>query len=63
MLVLASAQSNAPLFEALLVVGLIVGVFGHLARSRTLIISGILLIAAVSAYLVVNGYSSTVSGH
>jgi hypothetical protein len=35
---------------AALVFGLVVGVFGHIIRSRTLIITGILVIGLVSAY-------------
>ena len=35
---------------AILVVGSLIGVFGHIIKSRTLIITGILLIGLVSAY-------------
>jgi hypothetical protein len=50
MLLLAAASSHLGLFTAALVVGLVVGVFGHIIGSRTLIITGILVIALVSAY-------------
>jgi hypothetical protein len=35
---------------AVLLLGLVVGVFGHIIRSRALIISAILVIGGVSAY-------------
>jgi hypothetical protein len=50
MLVFA-AESNhlAPVVVAL-AVGLVVGVFGHIIKSRTLILTGILVIGLTSAY-------------
>jgi hypothetical protein len=50
MLALASQQSQLVLFSAALVFGLLVGVFGHIIKSRTLVITGILVIGLVSAY-------------
>jgi hypothetical protein len=50
MLALASQQSQLVLFSAALVFGLAVGVFGHIIKSRTLVITGILVIGLVSAY-------------
>jgi hypothetical protein len=49
-LVLAAASSHLGLFTAALVLGLVIGVFGHVIGSRTLIITGILVIGLVSAY-------------
>jgi hypothetical protein len=49
-LVFASQQSQLILFTAVLLFGLAVGVFGHLIKSRALIITGILVIGLVSAY-------------
>jgi hypothetical protein len=49
-LVLAAASSHIGLFTAALVVGLLIGVFGHIIKSRALIITGILVIGLVSAY-------------
>lgn len=49
-LVPAVASSHLGLFTALLVLGLLIGIFGHIIKSRTLIIIGILVIGAVSAY-------------
>jgi hypothetical protein len=50
LLVLASQQSQLHAFVAVLAFGLIVGVFGHIVRSRTLILTGILVIGLASAY-------------
>ncbi len=50
MLVLAAAGSHLGVFTALLAFGLLVGVVGHVIKSRTLIITGILVIGLVSAY-------------
>lgn len=52
-LLLASQQSQLNAFVAVLVFGLVVGVFGHIIKSRTLILTGILIIGAVSAYFLV----------
>jgi hypothetical protein len=49
-LVLASQQSQLHAFVAVLVFGLIVGVFGHIVHSRPLILTGILVIGLASAY-------------
>jgi hypothetical protein len=45
-----AAASHLGLFTAALALGVVIGVFGHLIRSRTLIITGILVIGLVSAY-------------
>ncbi len=50
MLLLAAGGSHLGVFTALLALGLIVGVFGHIIKSRALIITGILVIGLVSAY-------------
>ena len=47
---LAVTSSHLGAFTAVLAFGLLVGVIGHLAKSRTLIITGILVIGAASAY-------------
>ncbi len=49
-LLIASQQSRLTAFIAVLVFGLLVGVFGHIIRSRALILTGILIIGLVSAY-------------
>ena len=50
MVLLASQQSQLHACVAVLVLGLVVGVLGHIIRSRALIISAILVIGGVSAY-------------
>ncbi len=50
MLVLAVQSSHIGVFTAALIVGLAIGVFGHIIHSRTLILTGILVIGLVSAY-------------
>ena len=50
MLVLAAQSSHLGLFTALLALGLVIGVFGHIIKSRTLVVTGILVIGLVSAY-------------
>jgi hypothetical protein len=52
-LTLASQQSQLNAFIVVLVFGLLVGVFGHVIRSRTLILTGIAIIGGVSAYFLV----------
>ncbi len=49
-LLIGSQQSQLHGFIAAMVFGLLVGVFGHMIRSRTLIVTGILIIGLVSAY-------------
>ena len=50
MLLLATQSSHLGVFTAALAIGLAIGVFGHIIHSRTLIITGILVIGLVSAY-------------
>ncbi|MGI8713557.1 MAG: hypothetical protein ACR2NR_10320 [Solirubrobacteraceae bacterium] len=51
MLFLAASQStDLHVTVAALVVGLVIGVFGHIIHSRALILAGILIIGLVSAY-------------
>lgn len=49
-LALASQQSQLHALIAVMIFGLAVGVLGHIVRSRTLILTGILIIAGVSVY-------------
>jgi hypothetical protein len=48
--IFASQQSQLTLFTVVLILGLLVGVFGHIIHSRPLILTGILVIGLVSAY-------------
>ncbi len=51
MLLLVSAQqSDLHVTLAALAVGLLIGVFGHIIRSRAMILTGIVIIGCVSAY-------------
>jgi hypothetical protein len=43
-------QSDITVFGGLLILGFAIGVFGHVIRSRTLILTGILLIGITTAY-------------
>ena len=49
-LVLAVQSSHLAAFTAALAAGFLIGVAGHIIRSRTLIITGILVIGLASAY-------------
>ncbi|MGI8863925.1 MAG: hypothetical protein ACR2JH_05910 [Solirubrobacteraceae bacterium] len=49
-LVQAAGASHLGVFTAALAIGLVIGVFGHVIKSRTLILTGILVIGLVSAY-------------
>jgi F0F1-type ATP synthase assembly protein I len=39
------------------VAGVVIGVFGHIIHSKTLILFGILLVGAVCGYVVVSSYT------
>jgi hypothetical protein len=43
-------QSDITVFGGLIVLGFLIGTYGHIIRSRTLILTGILLIGVVTAY-------------
>ncbi|MGZ4246642.1 MAG: hypothetical protein ACXVSE_20340 [Solirubrobacteraceae bacterium] len=49
-LLIASQQAAFHALVAVLVLGLVIGVFGHIISSKTLILTGILIIGGVSAY-------------
>jgi hypothetical protein len=49
-LALAVQSSHANVWVVALAIGLLIGVSGHIVRSRTLIVTGILIIGLVSAY-------------
>ncbi len=49
-LLLATATAPVGAIIAVLVLGLLIGVFGHIINSRALIITGIAVIGLVSAY-------------
>ena len=47
---LATQQSQLTLFVAILAVGVVVGVFGHINSSRVMILTGIVIIGLSTAY-------------
>jgi CHASE2 domain-containing sensor protein len=49
-LLIASQQSQLNAWIAVLVVGFVVGVLGHVVGSRLLILAGILIVGGFSAY-------------
>jgi hypothetical protein len=49
-LLIASQQAQLTVLVIVLAFGVLVGTFGHIISSRTLILTGILIIGAVSAY-------------
>ena len=48
----AVRSSHLSLFAALIALGFVIGVFGHIIKSRPLILIGIFVIGAVSTYYV-----------
>jgi hypothetical protein len=56
---LAAAAAHIGLLGSLLIVGFLIGVYGHMSKSRTLILVGIVVIAAVSLYFVAAGEVQT----
>ena len=55
---LLASQQPPPttLFTVAVIVGVVVGVFGHIIHSRTLILFGIIVVGAVCGYVVVSSY-------
>lgn len=51
-LAVAVSSSNLPAFAALVGFGFLIGIIGHLIGSRTMIVTGILVIAVVTSYYV-----------
>lgn len=56
---LAAATSHLGLFAVIMLLGFAIGVFGHIVRSRILILAGIAVIAFVSLYFVAAGELQT----
>ena len=55
-LLIASQQATFHALIAVLIFGLVIGVFGHIIGSKTLILTSILIIGGASAYFAF-GYS------
>ncbi len=49
----ALSSSGLDAFSAVMALGLVIGVFGHIYRSRPLIVLGIVMIGACSVYFAV----------
>ena len=58
-MLLADVTSHMGLATGLMLGGFAVGIYGHMARSRTLILVGIAVIAVISIWLVGAGEVST----
>jgi hypothetical protein len=65
MVVLLVAQPPAHVVNALVAVGafgLLMGAIGHLVRSRTLVLTGILILGLVFVYWLLRGFGLVASG-
>lgn len=49
-LITAALSTRVGPWAAVMAAGFIVGIFGHISRSRLLIVTGILIVGGVSAY-------------
>jgi hypothetical protein len=60
-LIVAAESAQTTLFAVVLAFGFLVGVFGHIIKSRPVIITGIALVGLVSVFfvLVLHGPGST----
>jgi hypothetical protein len=50
-LIPAAAPTSVAPYAVAMAVGFLIGVFGHINKSRPLIIAGILIVGVVSAYI------------
>ena len=50
-LIPAAAPTSVAPYAIAMAVGFLIGVFGHINKSRLLIVTGILIVGAVSAYI------------
>ena len=55
LLALAAATSHLGVFVIVIAIGFVIGVYGQVARSRTLILTGIVIIGLTSAYFLALG--------
>jgi predicted ABC-type exoprotein transport system permease subunit len=58
-LLLAAAADHLNVFLIAIGLGFLVGVYGHIIHSRTLILTGIAVIAVISLYFVASGEIQT----
>jgi hypothetical protein len=50
MLALAAGHPRLGVFAGLVAFGFVIGIIGHLTRSRTLVLTGIVVVGVVTAY-------------
>jgi hypothetical protein len=62
LLLLADATNHLGIYAVALALGFGVGVYGHVIRSKTLILTGIFVVAAISVYFVTTGEMQTGTG-
>ena len=55
----ADASAHLGVFVAVIALGFAIGIYGHVIRSRTLILTGIIVIGAISLYFVATGEVQT----
>lgn len=55
LLALGSASQHLGVYVAVLAVGFVIGAIGQMTRSRTLLITGLIVIAGVSLYFLIQG--------
>jgi len=58
-LALAAVAAHIGVLGPILILGFLIGVYGHISRSHTLVLCGIVLIGAVSLYFVIAGEAVT----
>jgi hypothetical protein len=57
----ADATTHLGVFAIVLLMGFAIGIYGHLTRSRALILTGIIVIAVVSLYFVEVGEVASIN--
>jgi hypothetical protein len=58
LLALAASSPNLTVLSIITAVGFVVGVYGHIIRSRPLILAGIVMIGLAGAYVISRGQFS-----
>ena len=59
--VLADSTNHLGLFAGVLLLGFAIGIYGHIVRSRTLILTAIIVIGLVSLYFVEVGEVASIN--
>lgn len=55
LLTLAATSQHLGVYVAVLAIGFVIGAFGQMTRSRTLLVTGLIVIAGVSLYFLIQG--------